>query len=524
MLPNRRLRTIKKWLATVGDGDKLMGVSMDMYKNFRTAVREVFPKAPIAIVIDRFHVLQWANEAVDRVRRRVSKKSPDVKKTKVWKRNVNLLHKRWGNIPKHKKPGFLKWLKQWPDLEEVYIHKENFCQIYQFTEKDAAKKALEEWEVSIPKELRGTFKEVFTAITDWREEFLAFIDWHETNAYTESFNSVIRNVNNRGRGYSFQVLRGKLLFATENDSETFRIQRKPTSIKKHFRKAQRIGNANPKVCMECGRDFDEEDPADVFSGRSLPYGGVWCSSCNRPFTADWRDNSKPIEWAGRRRRISCDGCGRWYYNKMTSLDNGLLILCKNCLKDEEEVRIRNREFGARVAVIEKAIPQRTDFESLKSQFEEGRAALEGRIPATNSIPTKYLRPDYDAMYQSLERARSADENKTPPNTKRASGYPIIARDLKRILRGRPPSDPATRPKRRERKDEDTQSSLDLVFEDLKIKFKRPKPLMAPIKKTLREEPAPDLYPLFSHDSQTSGSAPGISANPDPEFAGPANAG
>jgi hypothetical protein len=160
---------------------------------------------------------------------------------------------------------------------------------------------------------------------------------------------------------------------------------------------------------------------------------------------------------------------------MTPVDSGLRILCKNCLKQEEESGIQNPKSAVCVVAPEKTIPQGANLQefyaSFKEQLDEARATLEGAIPATNSIPTVYLKPNYEAMYSSLERMRLADGTKNLPKTRRAKGYPIIAKDLRRVLRGRPPTDPAARTKKRKRKEEDDQSTLDLQFEELKIKFK-----------------------------------------------------
>ncbi len=41
----------------------------------------------------------------------------------------------------------------------------------------------------------------------------AYFDRQITNAYTESLNSLIRVMNRLGRGYSFEALRAKILFA-----------------------------------------------------------------------------------------------------------------------------------------------------------------------------------------------------------------------------------------------------------------------------------------------------------------------
>lgn len=46
-----------------------------------------------------------------------------------------------------------------------------------------------------------------------RLEILAYFDWRLTNATTEGLNSIVRQVDRMGRGYSFDVLRVKLLFS-----------------------------------------------------------------------------------------------------------------------------------------------------------------------------------------------------------------------------------------------------------------------------------------------------------------------
>ncbi|WP_420883040.1 transposase [Trinickia caryophylli] len=42
---------------------------------------------------------------------------------------------------------------------------------------------------------------------------MAYFDHPVTNAYTESLNNLIRVMNRLGRGYSFEALRAKILFA-----------------------------------------------------------------------------------------------------------------------------------------------------------------------------------------------------------------------------------------------------------------------------------------------------------------------
>lgn len=59
----------------------------------------------------------------------------------------------------------------------------------------------------------GAFEPLITAISNWKEEIFNYYDHKATNAYTESLNSVIRHVDRIGRGYSFDVLRTKILYS-----------------------------------------------------------------------------------------------------------------------------------------------------------------------------------------------------------------------------------------------------------------------------------------------------------------------
>lgn len=60
-------------------------------------------------------------------------------------------------------------------------------------------------------------------------EVFNYFDKRLTNAYTESLNSIIRQVDRRGRGHSFEVLRAKVLF-----NEELHKNRKPRFNKKSF--------------------------------------------------------------------------------------------------------------------------------------------------------------------------------------------------------------------------------------------------------------------------------------------------
>ena len=57
------------------------------------------------------------------------------------------------------------------------------------------------------------FSDLVRAWENWTPWILGYFDHPVTNAYTESLNNLIRVMNRLGRGYSFEALRAKILFA-----------------------------------------------------------------------------------------------------------------------------------------------------------------------------------------------------------------------------------------------------------------------------------------------------------------------
>lgn len=69
-----------------GDPDNIRVVTCDMSLGFRKGINENFPNSKT--IIDKFHVIKHANEAVDQVRKVESKTDASLKKTKyLWLKN-----------------------------------------------------------------------------------------------------------------------------------------------------------------------------------------------------------------------------------------------------------------------------------------------------------------------------------------------------------------------------------------------------------------------------------------------------
>ena len=68
------------------------------------------------------------------------------------------------------------------------------------------------WLANIPTELISAFKDLMTAAHNWHEEIFAYFEQPITNAYTKSVNRRAKDMNRMGRGYSFELIRARMLY------------------------------------------------------------------------------------------------------------------------------------------------------------------------------------------------------------------------------------------------------------------------------------------------------------------------
>jgi len=263
ILIDRDKRTVTNWLWQFRKQTNLRGLSIDMWRPYLDAARAVFPGLPV--VIDRFHVVRMANNGLDKVRIRVQKTK--TKATRIdWKRSKVQLMKRPKNLTDKQRFNLQMWLDNEPEIAEAYRIKEAFFDLYDMQKADGIA-AYDAFADTIPKDMKADFKELLTATKNWREEILAFFDHPISNGYTEALNGVAKVINRSGRGYSFEVLRARLLYGS----------------KRGFTKPLPL-----ETCWSCGGKFEETMPqADHIvpvGETTMPANALRiCAACNQRF-------------------------------------------------------------------------------------------------------------------------------------------------------------------------------------------------------------------------------------------------
>lgn len=211
MLPSRNKPAISKYFMHVPDRNKIKIVCMDMWNPYREVITAMLPDAEI--VIDKFHVVRMANDALEKVRKQLRLELSD-------KQRVGLMHDRFVLLRRKrdlKEKDLLLldvWTSAFPIMKQAYEAKEKFFNIWDTQQSRAdAEKQYDEWSDELPQEIQGAFGDVTRAVKNWRGLIFNYFDYRITNAVTETLNGLTKQMNRQGRGYSFAVIRAKMLFA-----------------------------------------------------------------------------------------------------------------------------------------------------------------------------------------------------------------------------------------------------------------------------------------------------------------------
>ena len=114
-----------------------------------------------------------------------------------------------------------EWFEQYPKLKTAYALKESFYRIYDCSTRFEAERAFREWQRQIPSDTDfNGWRLMASTVRRHRKPIFNYFDAPYTNAFVEGLNSVIRSISDEGRGYDFDILRGKVLLSAGRKIET----------------------------------------------------------------------------------------------------------------------------------------------------------------------------------------------------------------------------------------------------------------------------------------------------------------
>lgn len=222
-LETRTKTAVYHALLRLEDRERVEVVAIDMYRPYQTAAKAALPQA--VVVVDKFHVVRMATAALDGFRRLIGKEMSVRRRRFVLQRRAVLL-KRPAELTDEQRLLLEEWLTEFPHLRTAYDLKERFFGVWDAETVAEGRRRLHHWRAAVPLALEPVFRELLTAAKNWEPEILNyFATGRVTNAYTESVNRSLRDIDRAGRGYSFDALRIKALFAHDKQTRPMRNRR-----------------------------------------------------------------------------------------------------------------------------------------------------------------------------------------------------------------------------------------------------------------------------------------------------------
>lgn len=224
MLTSRKKADVVQHLKSLKNPKNVQIVTMDMWRPYKDAVNQVLPKA--IVVVDKFHIVRVSSECLEKARKAIRSKLERKERIRLKNERFVLL-KRRHSLTDEEVDKLQQWSAWFPDLGLAYDAKEAFyCLFDQGLDSKTAEQALMDWQRGLSPQIAHYFEALTTALSNWMPEILNGFDYPVTNSYTESINRYAKDVQRMGRGYSFDVVRAKMLYNAEANKPTTSTIRK----------------------------------------------------------------------------------------------------------------------------------------------------------------------------------------------------------------------------------------------------------------------------------------------------------
>jgi len=173
-------------------------VAMDMSAAYIAAVQEAAPQA--FIIYDRFHIMQYVNEAVDQVRRDEHAKADRAGKEALKHKRFVLL-RRERDLPMKQRISLWELYALNQQIAISHILKEDFFTLFECESVEQAARFLDAWIARARQSSLGPFARLCEQLDRWRDGLLNFFIHRISNGLAEAINNNINVLKRVARGF-----------------------------------------------------------------------------------------------------------------------------------------------------------------------------------------------------------------------------------------------------------------------------------------------------------------------------------
>ena len=182
-------------------------VSMPMKARYRDLIKSLFPQSRILVPKD--YLEELANEIM---RSLVVKAGHYIARNKEGREaTCEILCKRPSKLKLSQRRQLEKLLSVSDLLRSAYEQKQLFLQLLVYKIPERAIEAYGEWSENVPAVVRQDFSPLIEEVRHWREEVFSAVHWN-FKYYLGDLEKMIDQLNKKGRNYSLETIRGRLLY------------------------------------------------------------------------------------------------------------------------------------------------------------------------------------------------------------------------------------------------------------------------------------------------------------------------
>jgi transposase len=201
---------------------RIEAACVDMWEPYKASIQEWLPNC--AIVYDKFHIMQHANQAVDEVRRaeffRKGARMRGVVKGKRW-----LLLTRWVHLTVDKRQQLNHLFALNRRLMKAYLLKESLERLWTYTYEGAMQRYLKSWTLQLRWQRLPAFGKLAHMLIDHLDGILNYCRVKVRFGVVEAINGNIKALLRRGRGYknlNYLLLKAQRMAVTKTEFVLFR--------------------------------------------------------------------------------------------------------------------------------------------------------------------------------------------------------------------------------------------------------------------------------------------------------------
>lgn len=203
LVNGRAISELHASLCHIPGRERVKDVTMDLSSSYRSFVKGFFPNAKITA--DHFHVVRLLHPAINKRRKTIT----GDKRTLVIRR---LLLRNGKKLGFFERSAVYRWLKDYPELEEVYHFKEALHGLYRVKGYERAARAFTKLTDRMGGSQLAEIKTLRKTLLSWRKEILNYFKTGLTNGRVEGFNGKAKLIKRKGYGYrSFKNYRLRVL-------------------------------------------------------------------------------------------------------------------------------------------------------------------------------------------------------------------------------------------------------------------------------------------------------------------------